>query len=384
MNIFKVLASGKKSFQEETASAILAWFMNPAMEHGLGYSFISKFVNDLAISLNNSELFDLSSKLTPRLRGEYEDQLKLWFNLEYNVDNAFIDIIMGIDDWIFAIENKIYAKSVTQGQLLREYEGLKKKDPNAKIGMVYLVPVEEGSEILDGKTEKEFENLSVRDTDFKSLVTWQKNDIENVPSISEQIYGILNDERKGEIDPVSEYTRHTLKALMAFISNNFSGYEYERTNQSSGMNSCTEDKLPITKLKFKDSGYVGVKGAIKGLLRMGSANIKKHSFQYTSQDMSQKAGWLEINQFNKITDWIVYKKISEIDWRGRLTSNSLYLISKDFGLKVFIGIRGGENALRNMSADEIKNKEWNISTEKTSKEWIEGNLFCEIIDSKNI
>ncbi len=384
MNIFKVLASGKKSFQEETASAILAWFMNPTMEHGLGYSFVAKFIKDLAISSNNKELSVLANNLTPRLRCEYESQLKLWFNLEYNVDNAFIDIIMGIDDWIIAIENKIYAKSVSQGQLTREYEGLKKKDPNAKIGMIYLVPIEEDSELLDGKTEKEFEALTVREADFKSLVTWQKNSIDNVPSVSEQIYEILNDERKGETDPVSEYTRHTLKALMAFISNNFSGYDYERTNQVSGINPSTEGQLSINKLKFKNCGYVGVKGAMRGLLKMSSASIEKHLFQYSSQDMSKKANWLEIDTFNKLTAWILNNEISDIDWKGLLPSKILYLISKDFGSKIFIGIRGGENALKNMSVDEIKNKNWNISTEKASKQWIEANQFCEIINNKNI
>ena len=223
MNIFKVLASGKKSFQEETASAIIAWFMNPAMEHGLGYSFLSKFVDELSISCNQKILADLTKKLTPRLRSEYETQIKLWCNLEYSVDTAFIDIVIGIDDWIFAVENKIYSQSVTKGQLSRQYEGLKKKNHDSKIGMIYLVPIEEESDILDGTTEKVFEELSVKENDFKAVVTWQKNKIENVPSISEIISKILDDESKGIIDPVSEYTRHTLKALNSFISNNFAG-----------------------------------------------------------------------------------------------------------------------------------------------------------------
>ena len=185
MNIFKVLASGKKSFQEETASAILAWFMNPTMEHGLGYSFLSKFVDELSISTSNQDLLsDLAKKLTPRLRSEYETQLNLWCSLEYNVETAFIDIVIGIDDWIFAIENKIYPKSVSEGQLLREYEGLKKKNPDSIIGMIYLVPIEEESEIFDGKIEKIFEEVSVKENDFKKIVTWQKNKINNVPSIS--------------------------------------------------------------------------------------------------------------------------------------------------------------------------------------------------------
>ena len=57
MNIFKVIASGKKTFNEETASAILAWFMNPFMEHGLGFSFLKTFIRKLSATMNNSNSF---------------------------------------------------------------------------------------------------------------------------------------------------------------------------------------------------------------------------------------------------------------------------------------------------------------------------------------
>jgi hypothetical protein len=243
MNIFKVLASGKKSFQEETASAILVWLLNPTMEHGLGYSFLSRFIEDLLSSTDTkNNLSDLSKKLIPRLRSEDETFLKLWCDLEYNVETAFIDIVIGIEDWIFAIENKIYTQSATEGQLIREYNGLKQKVPDYKIGMIYLVPIEENSEIPDAKTEKIFKELSVHNSDFKIMVTWQKNEIDNMPSIAELIEKTLYDESKGIIDPISEYTRHTLKALNSFISNDFTGYEYERKTISSSLNPLTEEK----------------------------------------------------------------------------------------------------------------------------------------------
>jgi len=251
MNIFKVLASGKKSFQEETASAILMWFLHPSMGHGLGYSFLSKFISEISISLNSSELLALAEKLKPRMRGEYGSQETRWFNLEENVDNAFIDIIIGIDDWIIAIENKIYPGSISMGQLSREYEGIKVKKEfcDKKILMVYLVPVEEDSEMHEGKIEKEFNNFLVSESHFKILVTWQRNKIDNAPSISELVSEILAEESKGMIDPISEYTRHTLKALISFISNNFSGYDYERINRRSGLNSLTEETLSVDKLR---------------------------------------------------------------------------------------------------------------------------------------
>jgi hypothetical protein len=48
MNIFKVIASGKKTFFEEQMSAALAWFLHPQMEHGLGYEFLNRFIHEIA------------------------------------------------------------------------------------------------------------------------------------------------------------------------------------------------------------------------------------------------------------------------------------------------------------------------------------------------
>jgi len=382
MNIFKVLASGKKSFQEETASAILIWLMNPAMEHGFGYSFISKFIDGISDSLKNRELSDLVKKLKPRLRTGYEKQLTLWFNLEYNAENCFIDIIIGIDDWIIGIENKIYDKSITKDQLCRQYRGLKNKHPEAKIGMVYLVPIEEG-EMLDG-TEKDLKEFSVGDPDFKALVTWQKNKIDKVSSISEIIEKILSDEGNGIIDPIPEYTRHTLKALNAFISNDFSGYDYERTTSSGGMNPLTEKRLSLEELKMLSKGFVGVNYDVTGLFRMKVSEIKNYKFQYTSQEMANKRNWLEIEEFKKITRWLIEHSIEDIVWSGVFPSELLYRIACDYKQKVFIGIKGGEKALRDMGAEEIVRRKWEISTEKATAQWIDGVLFSEILKEKDV
>ena len=174
-----------------------------------------------------------------------------------------------------------------------------------------------------------------------------------------------------------------MKALNSFISNDFAGYEYQRNTQFPSVNPLTEEQLSVYKLEDKNKGYVGVKGGIRGLLKMGEMKIKSHKFQYTSQDMSDKPYWIEINTFKDIIKWIIYKEIKEIDWKGLLPSESLYKIAKDFKKKVFIGIRGGETALKNMEPDEIINKEWNISTEKANAQWIDGELFCKILDEKS-
>jgi len=289
---------------------------------------------------------------------------------------------MGIDDWIIGIENKIYDKSITKDQLRRQYQGLKNKHPEAKIGMVYLVPIEEG-EMLDG-TEKDLKEFSVGDPDFKALVTWQKNKIDKVSSISEIIEKILSDEGNGIIDPIPEYTRHTLKALNAFISNDFSGYDYERTTSSGGMNPLTEKRLSLEELKMLSKGFVGVNYDVTGLFRMKVSEIKNYKFQYTSQEMANKRNWLEIEEFKKITRWLIEHSIEDIVWSGVFPSELLYRIACDYKQKVFIGIKGGEKALRDMGAEEIVRRKWEISTEKATAQWIDGVLFSEILKEKDV
>ncbi|MBF0542550.1 MAG: PD-(D/E)XK nuclease family protein, partial [Nitrospirae bacterium] len=375
MNIFKVMASGRKSFTEESASAILAWLMNPKMEHGLGYTFISKFIDRINKDINNSDLSKISKNSVQKLREnpDAEDSLTFSTYLEYNVETAFIDIVFEINDWIFAVENKIYQKSYEEGQLIREYAGLKKAFPDNNIGIIYLIPIE--LDLVIPKFQDELDKLTVNKSDFKTMVTWQKS---SFPSISEIIEQILDEESKGHIDPLNEYTRHTLKAFNSFIINQFSGYNYTKSPKSSGMNPLAEkDRLTISKINEKTSGYVGVNGGVAGLIRISNI-LNDYLFQYSSQDMSNKNNWIDIENFKKIVNWLLNETISEIDWDNlvnTLDSESLFKIAMDFKGKVFIGIRGGLNSLNAMSPIEIKEKKWGISTTKSTNQWIDGETF---------
>ncbi|TWI68627.1 PD-(D/E)XK nuclease superfamily protein [Desulfobotulus alkaliphilus] len=381
MNIFKVMASGKKSFQEETASAVLAWFLNPAMEHGLGFTFLSKFIN--AIAPSEDKAFSIfAGGLKSRMRVEDENQLRFWIDLEYSVDNSFVDIVMGIEDWLFSIENKIYAKSSTDGQLSLQYKGLKnKKDENQKISVIYLVPVSENAEVLDQKIERVFNQLSVDAGDFKTLVTWQKNKM-GFPSITDLILEILHEESTGLIDPVSEYTRHTLKALITFIANDFSGYDYKRKNSSGGLNLLTEAKLTLGELKKKESGFVGVQAGLSGLLKMDKSRLETWSFQFTSQNMADKRNWIPLKQFKELANWLLGGEAPDMEWEGRFGVSALYKIALDYGDRVFIGVQGGEQSLKAMDVEIIQDKSWGISMEKTGNNWIAGSVFVAILMEK--
>lgn len=383
MNIFKVLASGRKSFQEETASAILAWFLNPTMEHGLGYAFIQKFIDELSKTTNNKALSELSKKLVPRLRNE-ESQQSFWMAIEYNVEGAFIDMVFGIDDWVFAIENKIYSQSTTLGQLKKQYEGLRKKLVSEKIVMIYIVPIDENAEVIDPRSEIIFNELAVGANDLQAMLTWQNNATGKYSSIAKLISKTLDDEATGRIDPIAEYTRHTLKALNSFIVSSFAGYQYEKRKSSSGENPLTESRLKWDQLQKTDTGFVGVNYELKGLLRMHPGEIKNYAFQYTSESMVNKKNWIEVGKFNAVCNWLINRTQENIDWSGSFSSDLLYKIASDFRERVFVGIKGGESALRNMGADVIKDKAWTISTNRSNSQWIDGALYCAILQEKGL
>jgi hypothetical protein len=383
VNIFKVLASGRKSFQEETASAILAWLMNPAMEHGLGSILLAEFVRDLSGgSTCPSEFKALPGRLTPRLRNENEDVPICRCALEYNVGTGFIDIVFFIDQWMLSIENKIYAASIgdTQ-QLAKQYQGLKERHPDLRACSVFLVPIEGGPEVPDPLVEETFGNLSVAPGDFKQIVTWQENGRNGAPSISGLLQRILTQESTGRIDPVPEYTRHTLKALVAFIESGFEGYEYNPAVSGGGLNDATERQLTVAEILQRDEGFVGVKAGVSGLLQMPIDIMTRHRFQYTSLDMSTKRNWIPVKQFRRLVAWRRGDR-PDIAWEGTLPSAVLHKIAGDYGAKVFIGIKGGEAALRAMPVETIHEKQWQISTQQPTPQWVAGDTFARILEQK--
>ena len=383
MNIFKVIASGRKRFQEETSSAVLAWFLNPYMEHGLGFEFLSRFLTAIQKTTSNKDMSTVIDQLSLRLRTEADDDtLIFWCSLEMSVHGAFIDVVLGVDDWVFAIENKIYSASATDHQLIREYEGLKKKLPDRKVGMIYLIPTDGIDSPLDTKVEVIYDELKPLDDDFKALITWQDNNLENTPSLASIIRGILKDESTGDIEPVPEYCRHTLKALLSFIRNDFAGYDYDRASSRSGKNPLTESSLTVQQLKKKSEGYVGVAGGVRGLIRIGKEKIKKRQFQYSADDdLKGVPNWVALDSFLKVINWLVDSEQPDIEWSGKFPAQMIYQIATDFD--IFVGIRGGEASLREMSADAIQNKEWGISTQQEGKnsQWIDGKLFCQVVDT---
>ncbi len=131
------------------------------------------------------------------------------------------------------------------------------------------------------------------------------------------------------------------KYLEADLSNSMLYDDDERDNQSSSINPLTEERLPIDDLRLKNSGI----------------------------------------------------EYSDIEWGTYYPAKVLYYTASVYGSEVYIGIRkergkgarlSGEEALKSMEPDEIISRSWKILNYKKTYEWIDGELFCNIIEQKNI
>jgi len=394
VNLFKVFASGKKGFQEEYASVIMAWLLNPRMEHGLGYVFLNEFILQLAegfeCDCKNGDgaegLRKLAAQLKATLRSDSCVKPEVDSYIEYNVDNSFIDVVVAVNDYVFAIENKVRSSSAQNiHQLQLQYEGIQGNDISIgkNICMVFLVPYNGNG--FDRKINVEYEKLQIdylkRRNDGRVLLAWQE--INSGPSVSRMLANILKAEREGGIDPLPEYTRHTLKALRRFIAESFSGYEFEREKSSYGpMNPLTEDRYDAAKLEGMNAGYVGVAYGMSGLLRMLMGHGLNKDFQYSlSSELVKNKNWLPIERFNALARWggapavkgSILEYILPSDGRLMLQSDIINWLSKVISGDdaFFVGIQGGEKAFNSMSEETIRRSKWQIA--RPDADGVEGN-----------
>jgi len=388
MNIFKVLASGKRQVYEEQMTTILAWLLHPQMEHGLGHEFLGRFVK--AVSTESPRLAVLADGLGNRLRGEPVGGVSI--ELEEHVPNAFVDMVVSIDGWKIGVENKIYPASASDPrQLNREYCGLVTKFGHDEDGgenktvcaLIFLVPADELGE-LSSQVKNEwdsFDRTKLRPDrdDFVGLITWQENKI-GYPSVVSLIEGLLVDESTGRTEPIGDYTRHTLKALAMFIRGDFSGYDYDKINAQN---------VPYPYIKSSDIlgktvGIVGIRWGLSGLLRQSADDMKAAKYKYSDSATPHNPNWITLDDFKQLYNWKVFGATPVIKWdRRRLGAEVLYdIVSACPTQPLYIGIQGGIGALRNMDMDTIRNSAWQLVTADAppTASWISGSDFREILE----
>jgi len=246
MNIFKTLASGSGSINEPNVSAFLGYLLNPKEDHGLGDTFLKKFLEPL-LRENDKLDFMRDRNLSIRSNFEIEVLLEQAFKddskKDDNESNQIVDIVIlcyekksqkgkflakdiiiqkkegaGIPKHIFLIENKIKDESVDvkNKQLEKQYKQTIVKlnhllDITNSEDLVSVIFVTPGG--INAITE--FENFKKTNNKIHLHLPWHTNNDDY--SISKMIKEILE---KGT-QPIDVCCKHTLQAFWEFIENDF-------------------------------------------------------------------------------------------------------------------------------------------------------------------
>jgi len=215
MNIFKILSSGDGSIKEPNVSAFLGYLLDPNKEHGFKDLLLrevleklnkEKILEDLIV---NEHIVNLTNDSSFKVDIELEKKVQLNSNASKDIDIVITIYTQELEPlFVLCIENKINTKSVTRNQLIEQFEGIQKEVSKDKIAFIYLTPSE------CPKCQEEYENFK-NSIDIPSLhLSWNK-DIYNL------FVSILDQESKGTIEPIFDYSKYTIKAFMNFIKTDF-------------------------------------------------------------------------------------------------------------------------------------------------------------------
>ena len=259
MNIFKILANGDGTINEANVSAFLGYLLDPYADHGLGFEFLERVVAKLDIEDFNTRKY------------EYEVLFEQAFK-EENKSKQIVDIVIlcyednkgnfkesrakdiYLNDRklknIFLLENKVNNGSKKKGQIKNQFSSTVSslKLDSKLVYSIYLTPE-------DDNYSNEFK--SFLETENKTHLVW-KNKISDNDSIYNILKELIENESKGIIEAINEYTKHTIKSFIMFIENDFKSEkqeEKERKNDGTytqkfiDLNKETDIENKLNKLK---------------------------------------------------------------------------------------------------------------------------------------
>ncbi len=398
MNIFRTIASGKHAFREEFVSAFLAYLLSPKMDHGLGFTVLSRLLTHVAEKHQAAPLKDLSTQFKSRLwENIFDDEFSLpVVELEFAYPGGFIDIVIRIDNWFIMIENKIIQSSKKDNQIKEQYKGLHEVLRNREFGdnyrvlMIYLVPATQSPSgwSVSPSFSAEMDKVTLRGNDFKALVSWQPSTIEENDSISviSIIREILGDEASGMIAPISTEVRHALLSLVDFAMGEFQGFYYAKAaSQKSGNPKCKVSEV------FNMSGdyYIGVQYGRGGVVWKAWKNPDFLNSVVTLSEENRGWQYLPKEDFINLTKWCIDPENNSLEmltWTNKpFGTQDLYRVAKFGKANMRIGIKGGVKALTDMSPEKIRARtEWQLSSEKKTSDWLTCVQFCSILEAKGI
>ena len=131
VTFFEIIGASKTEIRH---SNFLAWILNPSASHGLGESFLKRFIREIVA---DSRAIGISEIEVEQLDFNNVHVLREWNN---------IDILIEFNELVFAIENKILSKEHSN-QLTKYHKIIKSEFPNKRHVFSYLTP--NGDESVD-------------------------------------------------------------------------------------------------------------------------------------------------------------------------------------------------------------------------------------------
>lgn len=226
MNIFKILSSYDGSIKEPNISSFLAYLLDLNEDHGLSDLLLKSIVLDFQEI--NKDFFSKISKFDLnqydiRINPEYSVFLENKRRRDIDIVIEFYDVDKTEPIYTLCIENKITDSSIQKNtnQLKDELEGLQKEyaENKWKTEIYFCFLTLEKSE----KAEAEYNSFKYE----KKIHLFWKGE----KSIQKKILDILEKDRFGDIDPITEDSKFLIKSFLAFIKTDFKSTTEEKNDK---------------------------------------------------------------------------------------------------------------------------------------------------------
>lgn len=254
MNIFKVLSSNDGSINEPNVSSFLAYLLDPNENHGLGSRFVERFLSPVILRneehykelLYNNRVRDLSRNSSYDVRVQAEVKV-VSFDDGSRRKTRDIDILIEIfrrdhvhstPVFSFCIENKIKDGAIVTAdkQLYEEIVGLRNYYDTPlsdlaqpRLSFIFLTPA------ATKRAEDQFNDLLLAVEQEGWIIPcfhmlWGIDERGGVQhTVTDVLTELLKEEAIGRIEPVYDYTKHTIKSFISFIYSGFQSYKEEKS-----------------------------------------------------------------------------------------------------------------------------------------------------------
>lgn len=250
MNIFRVFQTRSYRIHETGFSAFLGYLLNTSEDHGLSDTFLKKFLN-----LAGTPISDENCKLFSEIIIEGE-----FFNSDRKIDIELrIYKFQGqnkIPVRNFIIENKIKMGAVMENQLSDYYqEYLNESEDSTPVTVVFITPNKKSE-----KAESEFKNLTIHEDKKHSKIHLRWTGSKSISSIFKRI---LFEESIGELSPLNEQIKHTMRAFRNFLESELVANTKKHHKRQSFGTSVREEILKFDDdreftIILRDSGQIEV------------------------------------------------------------------------------------------------------------------------------